>query len=170
MFVQTAGRVKIRDRHDAFREVENGMRRIFLDIETLPPENCGHPDCDGREPCPDEEYRKLALLAEQGRVLCVGLIVEENGVITQQGVLGRDRSSLRFHLDEAKTLRGVWRQFEDFDTRSDLVVGFNLFDFDLLFIYKRSIIHQVRPPVQLSFARYRSAPIYDVQREWERWA
>lgn len=144
--------------------------RIFLDIETLPPEQCGHGACNGRDPCPDEEYRKLALRAERGRILCIGLIVEQDNAIIRQGVLGRDRCTLRFHLDEARTLRAFWKQFETFHVRRDLAVGFNLFDFDLLFIYKRSIIHQVRPPVQLSFARYRSAPIYDVQREWERWA
>jgi DNA polymerase elongation subunit (family B) len=146
------------------------MRRIFLDIETLPPAECGHPDCNGRDPCPDEEYRKLALRAEQGRVLCVGLIVEENGIITQQGVLGRDRCTLRLHVDEPKILRAFWKQFIGFDVRRDLVIGHNIYDFDLLFLYKRSIVHQVKPPVQLSFARYRSAPIYDTMKEWQRWA
>jgi 3'-5' exonuclease len=146
------------------------MRRIFLDIETLPPAECGHPDCDGREPCEDEEYRRLALKAEQGRVLCIGLVVEQDGIITQQGVLGRDRCTLRLHCDEPKTLRAFWKQFLHFDPRRDLVIGHNIYDFDLLFLYKRSIIHQVKPPVMLSFARYRSAPIYDTMREWERWA
>ncbi|HEX7315875.1 MAG TPA: ribonuclease H-like domain-containing protein [Pyrinomonadaceae bacterium] len=146
------------------------MRRIFIDIETLPPAECGHAECSGRDPCPDEAYRKLALKGELGRLLCVGLIVEQNGVITQRGVLGRDRSTLRFHLDEVKTLRGVWRQFEGFDVRRDLVIGHNLFDFDLLFLLKRSIVHQVRPPVNLSFARYRSQPVFDTMREWEKWA
>lgn len=145
-------------------------KRIFVDIETLPPEQCGHPDCNGRDPCPDDEYRKLALRAERGRLLCVGLIVEQNGLIMQQGVLGRDRSTLRFHLDEAKTLRGLWRQFDGFDVKKDLVIGHNLFDFDLLFLLKRSVIHQVRPPVQFSFARYRSQPLFDTMREWEKWA
>jgi hypothetical protein len=146
------------------------MKRIFLDIETLPPAECGHPGCNGRDPCEDEEYRKLALKAEQGRVLCVGLIVEQNGSIVQQGVLGRDRCTLRFHLDEHKILCGLWKQFEGFDVRRDLVIGHNLFDFDLLFLLKRSIVHQVRPPVQLSFARYRSQPVFDTMREWEKWA
>lgn len=145
-------------------------RRIFVDIETLPPAECGHPDCNGRDPCPDEEYRKLALRAEQGRVLCIGLVVEQNNTILHQGVLGRDRCTLRLHCDEAKTLRAFWKQFIGFDTKRDLVVGHNVYDFDLLFLYKRSIIHQVKPPIMLSFARYRSQPIFDTMREWEKWA
>jgi hypothetical protein len=146
------------------------MKRIFLDIETLPPENCGHETCNGRDPCPDEEYRKLALRAEFGRLLCVGVIVEEGHNIIHQGILGRDRTTLRFHLDEERTLRSLWKLFDGFNIGRDLVIGFNLYEFDLLFLYQRSIIHQVRPSVFLSFARYRSAPIYDVMKEWKRWS
>ncbi len=146
------------------------IRRIFLDIETLPPSECGHPDCNGRDPCPDDEYHKLALKAERGRLLCVGIIIEQNGIILHQGVLGRDRATLRFHLDEAKTLRAFWKQFIGFDPRKDLVVGHNIYEFDLLFLYKRSVVHQVKPPVMLSFARYRSQPIFDTMKEWQKWA
>jgi DNA polymerase elongation subunit (family B) len=145
------------------------MKRIFLDIETLPPAECPHEECKDTA-CPDEEFRRLALKAERGRILCIGLIVEQGGMIVQQGVLGRDRSTLQFHLDEARTLRAFWKQFEHFEARRDLVIGFNIFDFDLLFLLKRSVIHQVQPPITLSFARYRSQPIFDVQREWERWS
>jgi hypothetical protein len=51
----------------------------------------------------------------------------------------------------------------------DRVVGHNLFDFDLKFIYKRSVVHGVRPTVELSFARYRNQPLFDTMCEWERW-
>jgi hypothetical protein len=144
------------------------MLRIFTDIETLPPESCPHQECIGA-PCEDEEFRKLALKAEHGRILCIGVIVERDGSIVQRGVLGRDRVSLRFHLDEAKTLRGFWKIFQGFNLRHDTVVGHNIFDFDLLFVYKRSVIHTVQPTVNLSFARYRSQPVFDTMREWERW-
>jgi Predicted 3'-5' exonuclease related to the exonuclease domain of PolB len=143
------------------------MRRIFLDIETLPPELCEH-GCEA--PCMDEEFRKLALKAERGRLLCIGLIVEEGGQILHRGILGRDRRTMSFHMDERRTLHGLWRLFESFDIRRDLVIGFNCFDFDLAFLYKRSTICRVRPAVVLSFARYRSAPIFDVMKEWERWS
>ena len=42
-------------------------------------------------------------------------------------------------------------------------------DFDLRFIYQRSIVHKVRPTHNLSFARYRDYPIYDTMREWAKW-
>jgi DNA polymerase elongation subunit (family B) len=146
------------------------MKRIFLDIETLPPEICGHENCNNRDPCTDEEYRKLALRAESGRLLCIGVIVEEGNNIIHQGVLGRDRATLRFHLDEERTLRSFWKLFNGFNAHRDLVIGYNIYDFDLAYIYKKSVVHQVKPAVQLSFARYRSQPIYDAMREWERWS
>jgi uncharacterized protein (DUF3820 family) len=161
-------------------------KRLFIDIETLPPpeetrasinpvlvsklEN-KHREalCAASVECTEEQFRQLALYAEYGRVLTVGMIVEQDGKIVCRGVLGRERESMRFHLDEAKTLRGFWKQLRDFDERQDLIIGHNIFDFDLLFLYKRSIIHRVQPSIRLSFARYRSRPIFDTMKEWEFW-
>jgi len=43
-------------------------------------------------------------------------------------------------------------------------------DFDLRFIYQRSIILGVKPTKELGFARYRNSPIYDVMYEWSKWS
>jgi hypothetical protein len=48
-------------------------------------------------------------------------------------------------------------------------VGFNILDFDLLFICQRSIIKQVKPSLNICFARFRSRPIYDVMWEFTHW-
>jgi DNA polymerase elongation subunit (family B) len=164
------------------------MTRVFLDIETLPPgeevreqlavelmrycvEN--HQTNTTSPVGPEkieEEFRKLALSGEMGRVLAVGVIVERDGEILQRGIIGRDRETRLFHLDEARTLRAFWRLLSDFNTERDLIIGHNIFDFDLSFLYKRSIIHRVRPPVRLSFARYRSSPINDTMCEWTQWS
>jgi 3'-5' exonuclease len=161
-------------------------KRLFIDIETLPPpeelrasinlalvyklENrYREAQCDASVECTEEQFRRLALHAEYGRVLSIGMIVEQEGKVVCRGVLGRERESMRFHLDEAKTLRGFWKQLREFDNRHDLIIGHNVFDFDLLFLYKRSIIHCVQPSVRLSFARYRSRPIFDTMKEWELW-
>jgi hypothetical protein len=160
---------------------------MFIDVETLPPpeelrasvnpalaskltDRYGERQRDPRPERAEEQFRKLALHAEYGRVLCVGMIVEQEGEVVCRGVLGRERETLRFHLDEARTLRGFWNQLRGFDERHDLVIGHNLYDFDLPFLYKRSFIQRVRPSVRLSFARYRSRPIFDTMKEWELWA
>jgi hypothetical protein len=145
--------------------------RIYLDCETLPP------DRDNRDPLPierfaqytDEEFRQLALDARHGRLLCIGLIIEQDGKTTVHGVLGRDRTTGQFHLDERRTLRAFWKLVRDFDQRRDILIGFNLLDFDLVFLCQRSIIKQVKPSINVCFARYRSQPVYDLMWEFSKW-
>ena len=148
------------------------MRRIFVDIETLPPDKgmsaTGFPEEVAA--CSDEEFRRLALDGDYGRVLTIGLIVEHDEQVIHRGLLGRERQTMMFHLDEARTLRGFWRLLNGFNVSRDLVVGHNLFDFDLPFLYKRSVIQRVRPSVELSFARYRSQPIFDTMHQWNKWS
>src|SRR5438045_432987 len=102
------------------------MRRIFIDIETLPPGE------DMREkiardveqeialqaiPFDDEmvsnltneRFRELALKPEYGRILTIGLIIEEDEKILEHGLLGRNHSTKRFHLDETRTLQAFWK-------------------------------------------------------------
>jgi 3'-5' exonuclease len=141
--------------------------KVYVDIETLPPEKEAGVD---EEVCQrsEEEFRRLALDGDYGRVLTVGIIVERDREIIHQGLFGRERQNMLFHLDEARTLRGFWKLMREFNPSRDLVIGHNVF-FDLLFLYKRSIIQRVRPSVELSFARYRSQPIYDTMQMWNRW-
>lgn len=160
--------------------------QVFLDIETVPPEesvrgrilseveaeiNSGRlppPQAGQVEKIVDERFRALALCGEEGRVLVVGLIVERGEEVVKRCLIGCDRQR-HFHLDEPRTLRRFWAGLEDFDCRTDLVIGHNVLDFDLLFLYKRSVIHNVRPSVQLPFTRYRARPVFDTMRQWERW-
>jgi hypothetical protein len=67
-------------------------------------------------------------------------------------------------------LQEFWDRMRGFRPSVDRIVGHNIFDFDMKFILKRSIIHAVRPTVDLSFARYRNQPIFDTMWEWERWS
>lgn len=176
--------------------------RIFLDIETIPPDDevkvhlkpCiiekilrshksitksqksdSNDDSDdinksGQATYSDELFRTLALHAEIGRILCIGVILEKDGMEWRKGIFGYDTKSEVFHLDEKKSLRGFWKLLKkEFNPRSDLIVGHNIMDFDLPFIYKRSRILKVKPSFQFSFARYRSHPIYDTMREWALW-
>jgi len=148
------------------------VRRIFVDIETLPPDK-GSSAISIQEEiglCSDEEYRRLALDGDYGRVLTIGLLVEHDDQVMHRGLLGRERQTMMFHLDEARTLRAFWMLLKGFNVSRDLVVGHNLFDFDLPFLYKRSVIQRVRPSVELSFARYRSQPIFDTMHQWNKWS
>jgi hypothetical protein len=161
-------------------------KRIFLDIETLPPNEEAR-ECvahivaceQEREMTPlqgtalakliDDRFKELALKAEHGRLLAIGIVIEDGDQIIHHGVLGRDRSTMRFHLDEARTLGSFWRLIAGFDMRRDLLIGHNILDFDLQFLYKRSAINRVRPSVDFCFRRYQQKPIYDKRWEWNNW-
>lgn len=148
------------------------VRRVFVDIETLPPDK-STPVASlpvDVAACSDEEYRRLALDGDFGRILTVGVIIEQDYQVIHRGLFGRERQTMMFHLDEARTLSSFWKLLRGFNASRDLVVGHNVFDFDLPFLYKRSIIQRVRPTVELPFTRYRSRPIFDTMHQWNKWS
>lgn len=153
------------------------MNKLFLDIETLP--------CDGttmpivkdlyddykkksgarsrnkfgmtestrdNSTSFDSYVRGTSLSGEFGRIFCIGYAINDQPAECLVG-------------DEKKMLEDFWQIAKD----SDLFIGHNVMDFDLRFIYKRSVILGVKPAKELPFARYRSEPIFDTMKEWEKW-
>jgi hypothetical protein len=153
------------------------QRTITIDIETLP-EDEASALCGGESAAPPTaaagDYRETALSGDTGRILCIGFTdaISEGCAPSRRrsGCFGWTASSGRFTCNERGILSDFWELMRDFRPRLDRVVGHNVFDFDLKFIYKRSVINGVRPTVDLSFARYRSQPIFDTTHEWERWS
>jgi hypothetical protein len=156
-----------RPQDESYAEVK---MRVYLDCETLPPDKRDPLIRDKLSQLSDEEYRKLALNSQWCRLLCIGLIIEkDNGQIIHRGVLGRDRSTMRFHLDERRLLRSFWNLLKGFDEKRDLLIGFNLLDYDLVVIMQHSILRNVKPTFEISFARYRSRPVFDVMWQFQFW-
>ena len=103
----------------------------------------------------EEIFRNSALSGDFGRILCIGYALDN----TQTEIISGDETEII----------SKWWQIAD---QADLFIGHNIIDFDLRFIFKRSIIHKIKPSAKhlnLSFARYRNFPIYDTMREWEKW-
>lgn len=145
-------------------------KRIFLDIETIPPDKSAPHIREKTKNCSEEEYRKLALEPEYSRLLCIALIIEENDRVVHRGTLGRDKGTMKFHLDEARTLRAFWNLVRDFNVYRDLFIGWNILDFDLHTICMKSVIHQVKPSVELNFRRFvEDRGILDVMWCLENW-
>jgi 3'-5' exonuclease len=140
--------------------------KFFIDIETIPPNT---DKFYSYQEMSDEDFRKLSLQAEYGKILCIGLILEIDGCEALRGVVGWGKIPDLFYFNEAETLRDFWNLLRGFNTKRDLIIGHNIIDFALPFIYKRSRIIKVKPSVKLSFARYKSSPIYDTMREWSMW-
>ena len=104
-----------------------------------------------------EEYiRGTSFDGGFGRILCIAYAIDDNPALV---LCNPD--------DERKTLQDFWNLVQD--NRVGLYVGHNVMDFDLRFIYQRSVVLGVVPTVDLPFARYRNTPIFDTMKEWSKW-
>ncbi|PIU78370.1 MAG: hypothetical protein COZ28_01310 [Candidatus Moranbacteria bacterium CG_4_10_14_3_um_filter_44_15] len=150
----------------------NSPKKImFLDIETLPAPEHMHEVLreihEFRKKKKRRNGEKYSVSFEQflagtgldgtfGKIFCISYAIDDGMVhcICSE--------------DEKKILESFWEAAEDVD----LFVGFNVMDFDLKYVVQRSMVHGVRPrtKVRLSFARYRSEPIYDLMHEWNQWS
>jgi uncharacterized protein YprB with RNaseH-like and TPR domain len=150
------------------------MTTLYLDIETIPAEDEKREtlaylyerkrekarsragEGDGSAALDAEDFEQFLLSTSFdgafGRILCVGYAFDDGPV---EALVG----------DEQEMLVRFWELAQD----ATLFVGHNVMEFDLPFIYQRSIVHRVRPCRKLSFARYRSDPIYDTMKEWAQW-
>lgn len=141
------------------------MKKLFLDIETLPASGEqiaivkdlfeDYKKKNGKkngETSFDNFFRSTSFSGEFGRIFCIGYAVDDQPVECLFG-------------GEKEMLEKFWQIAKD----TSLFIGHNVMDFDFRFIYKRSIILGVRPTQDLSFARYRSSPIFDTMKEWEKW-
>lgn len=139
------------------------MNKLFFDIETIPVE-------DGKKEALREIHKKrfddgkkvgefadffadTSFNGGFGRIACLSYAIDDGLVKTLCG-------------DERKILQDFWEVAKTID----LFIGFNIMDFDLRFIYQRSMILGIKPTKELSFARYQKYPIYDVLCEWVKWA
>jgi 3'-5' exonuclease len=150
------------------------VKTLYLDIETIPAEASFKDElrtgaalsrskkrelAQRGQPLTEAEteglYRETALSGEFGRILCIGYRLDPDDTATQ--VLTGDEPSM---------LRAFWT----LAAKADLFVGHNVLYFDLRYIYKRSIIHRVKPSRELPFVRYRNEPVYDTMMAWNRWS
>lgn len=165
-------------------------KRLFIDIETLPPaeedrdrlspiiaktlektksESSWNSGAMDVEIVVEDPFKQLALKGEFGRVLTIGLILEEDGTLKHHGLLGRDQQTGKFHLNEVRILQKFWAIVRGINLSRDVIVGHNVFDFDLPFIIKRSVVNGVNPGVRPSMRRFQNQPIFDTMKEWSCW-
>lgn len=140
------------------------MKLLYLDIETIPAQEEKHQVlreihskklADGKK-VSDKFEDYLAATTFDGAfgcIICIGYAIDDNPAEVFSG-------------NEKQVLKDFWEIAKE----ARLFIGFNNMDFDLRFIYQRSIINGVPPTQNLSFARYRNDPIYDIMWEWRKWA
>ncbi|MFA6047256.1 MAG: ribonuclease H-like domain-containing protein [Parcubacteria group bacterium] len=161
------------------------MRRLYLDIETLPAGDEQHEALkflfekkkakkNKKENCDDHTDFEQYLLGTSfdgsfGRILCIAYAIDDEPVEVLDG-----------SVDEARMIEKFWDIVESISVSPNhnsyqpdygvQFIGHNVMDFDLRFIYQRSIINKVKPAYELPFTRYRNYPIYDTMKEWVKWA
>jgi DNA polymerase elongation subunit (family B) len=134
------------------------MKILFFDIETVPTEESlqanglleAQLELDAAE-----VIKRLSLSAVTARILCLAYALEPP-VDSPVTVLAGDESDI---------IQGFWK----LATETNLFVGHNLLDFDLRFIYQRSVIHRIKPSRDIPFARFRNSPVFDTMHEWSKW-
>jgi DNA polymerase elongation subunit (family B) len=134
------------------------MKLFFFDIETVPTDRALQENRlfeAQMSPETADLIKRLSLSAATAKILCIGYAIEPP-LDSAAGVL---------HGDEKAILRDFWQLAAD----CQLFIGHNVLDFDWRFIWQRSVVHQIKPSIEISFARNRSEPIYDTMQEWSKW-
>jgi hypothetical protein len=147
--------------------------RVVLDIETVQPSKeewarlAGvaviYPEDlleTGEAAQQEREYEKAAFDGTFSKIVCIGLLIfsdtmEPKGAVSWYGP------------NEKELLRRFWTKLAE--VRPSLFVTHNGLTFDLPFIKKRSIIHQVKPTIDISLAKFRTDPVYDTMAVWSNW-
>lgn len=134
------------------------MKICFLDIETVPTDRSLKDNglLEAQIHLDEADLiKKLSLSAATAKILCLCYAIEPPMEAEVQVLEG----------EETEIIKNFWELAVD----CNLFVGHNILDFDLRFIYQRSIIHQIKPSRDLPFARFRRAPIFDTMHEWSKW-
>lgn len=133
------------------------MKTVFLDIETVPTSDALEEfrrEHSNTEP-DNQVIKRLSLSALGGKILCIAYAIEPPADAAVEVLFG----------DEPNVIQGFWRVVAD----AELFVGHNILDFDLRFIYQRSVINQIKPSREIPFSRFRSSPVFDTMHEWTKW-
>ncbi|SPP65344.1 ribonuclease H-like domain-containing protein [Nitrospira lenta] len=108
----------------------------------------------------DEQYAKSAFDGTFSKIVCIGLLEFSDQMEARSAVAW-------YGSNEKELLRQFWARIAQ--DRPTLFITHNGLGFDLPFIKKRSIIHQVKPSYDISLAKFRAEPVYDTMAIWSNW-
>ena len=108
----------------------------------------------------NELYERSSFDGTYSRIVCIALLVFSDTMVPQGAISW-------YGKNEKELLRQYWDKIAEI--RPTLFITHNGLGFDLPFIKKRSIIHQVKPSMDVSLAKFRSDPVYDTMAMWSNW-
>jgi len=109
-------------------------------------------------------FDKAALDPLTGRVVAIGMLVFEE--LSDAGPEG-GQCVIIGHDDEARTLREFWQHTQAEMGRMNPMIGFNIFAFDLPFLFRRSWKQRVAIPFGLRRGRYWGDQLIDLRDAWQ---
>ena len=118
-------------------------------------------EAEAQRQAEDEHYAKSAFDGTFSSIVCIGLFefsdqMEPRGAVAWYGE------------QRARTSASV---LEPFGPRQAVACSLRTMDWDLTFRLsrKRSIIHQVKPSMEINLAKFRTEPVYDTMAIWSNW-
>lgn len=108
----------------------------------------------------DELYERSSFDGTYSRIVCIGVLVFSPSMDPQGAVSW-------YGGNERELLRQFWARVGEI--RPSLWITHNGLGFDLPFLKKRSVIHQVKPAIDISLAKFRTEPVYDTMAVWSNW-
>jgi DNA polymerase elongation subunit (family B) len=117
-------------------------------------------EAEERQKSEDQLYEKSSFDGTFSRICCIGLILLSDGMEPQGSVSW-------YGANERELLRLFWMRLGQ--VRPSLFITHNGLGFDLPFIKKRSVIHQVKPSLDINLAKFRTEPVYDTMAVWSNW-
>ena len=136
--------------------------KLFFDLETIPaPKELREAVIESerkksrnKEIVNDDEalFRSSAFSGDFGRIFCIGFAKDNEPADIIKG-------------EEEEILKKWWQIAKD----AHVFIGHNIIDFDIPFLYKRSIIKNIRPTQMLPVKKFYTENIFDTAKEWSRW-
>ena len=136
--------------------------KLFFDLETIPASDdlreaateSERSKWKNRDFVDDDEalYRASALSGNFGRIFCIGYALD-------------DKPSQIIKGEEGNILSQWW----EIAASATKFVGHNIINFDIPFLYKRSIVNKCSPTQLLPIKNFETENIYDTDKQWNRW-
>src|SRR5436190_20534032 len=117
-------------------------------------------------------YQLGSLNATSGRILSIavhigpvpGFAVDDSSNKQSEHAFGIDAEGNE--QEEADALQGFLALMSDFDSECDLLVGHNIINFDLPFIFQRCLVNNITVKPFIDLSEFRVAGVYDTMRGW----
>jgi DNA polymerase elongation subunit (family B) len=155
--------------------------KLVLDIETVPcaeearrylpeieppasissdPHRLERWHADEKPELRENQYRRTSLDASFGRVFCIGMMSLDASDDPAElvAIFGDDERTL---LGEFWRKVGAWK--------SPYLVTHNGLQFDLPFLWRRSVINRVKPTMEFRLSRFRTDAVFDTMAVWSNW-